>query len=144
LIVLGVIIVGIAIVVGINMFQTSAVQANRDAVITDINNLAAAALQHYKKPTTLGGGGQFFDGFTLATAQQSNSNGAYRVGTAAPTTKVTAAPAAVTGNTVITAGSSTTTMYIAGYGVETGNDGTNLVHVYATVTGTGFTTSIVN
>ncbi|MBI2417017.1 MAG: hypothetical protein HYV28_03805, partial [Ignavibacteriales bacterium] len=52
LIVLGVIIVGIAIVVGINLFRASAIDANRNGVISDLNNLAAMAQQYYKKPTT--------------------------------------------------------------------------------------------
>jgi len=43
LIVLGIIIVGIAIVIGIDNFQSKAVQANRDAVIIDLNYLASDA-----------------------------------------------------------------------------------------------------
>src|SRR3989339_505095 len=41
LIVLGVIIVGIAVVVGINVFTASSSQANRDATISDLTNLAS-------------------------------------------------------------------------------------------------------
>ncbi|MBU1099053.1 MAG: hypothetical protein KKA84_01520 [Bacteroidetes bacterium] len=62
LIVLGVIIVGIAVVVGINVFTASSVQANSDALIADCTNLAAMAQQHYRKPAALGGGGNTFDG----------------------------------------------------------------------------------
>ncbi|MFA5806638.1 MAG: hypothetical protein WC879_18560 [Melioribacteraceae bacterium] len=62
LIVLGVIIVGIAVVVGINVFTASASSANRDAVIADLTNLAAMAQQHYRKPASLGGGANSFDG----------------------------------------------------------------------------------
>ena len=58
LIVLGVIVVGIAVVVGINLFNASAVSANRDGVVSDLNNLGAMAQQHYKKPASMGGGGQ--------------------------------------------------------------------------------------
>ena len=43
LIILGVIIVGIAIAVGIAMFSSGSVQANKDAIINDMNNLAANA-----------------------------------------------------------------------------------------------------
>lgn len=68
LIVLGVIIVGIAVVVGINVFTASASAANRDAVISDLTNLAAMAQQHYRKPGALGGGGNSFDGSTSANA----------------------------------------------------------------------------
>ena len=41
LIILGVIIVGIAIAVGISMFSSGSVQANRDGIVNDLNNLAA-------------------------------------------------------------------------------------------------------
>ncbi|MDZ7766193.1 MAG: hypothetical protein U5K00_17525 [Melioribacteraceae bacterium] len=41
LIVLGVIIVGIAVVVGINVFTASSAAANRDAVISDLTNLSS-------------------------------------------------------------------------------------------------------
>ena len=47
LIVLGIIIVGIAIVVGLDNFQSKAVQANRDAVIIDLNYLASDALAYF-------------------------------------------------------------------------------------------------
>jgi len=39
LIVLGVIIVGIAVVVGINLFNANATNANRDGVISDLNKI---------------------------------------------------------------------------------------------------------
>ncbi len=60
LIVLGVIIVGIAVVVGINVFTASSSSANRDAVISDLTNLASMAQTFYRKPTALGGGGNSF------------------------------------------------------------------------------------
>ena len=56
LIILGVIVVGIAVAVGITMFQDNAVSANRDAVVNDLVNLAARAHQFYRRPTSLGGG----------------------------------------------------------------------------------------
>ena len=65
LIVLGVIIVGIAVVVGINVFTASSVQANSDALIADCTNLASMAQQYYRKPAALGGGGNTFTGWTV-------------------------------------------------------------------------------
>ncbi len=50
LIVLGVIIVGIAVVVGINLFNANAEEAAKDGVVSDCTNLGAMAQQHYKKP----------------------------------------------------------------------------------------------
>jgi len=141
LIVLSVIIVGIAVVVGLTMFQTSAVDANRNAIIGDLTNLAAKAQQFYKKPTSLGGGGQNFNGFTLSTSEQSNDNGYYRITTAAVVAKQS-----VVGSIPAYAaiGASATTIYITAYGKEFGNDGTNFTMAYATVTGTTLATTIVN
>lgn len=62
LIVLGVIIVGIAVVVGINVFTASSLQANNDALISDLTTIGAMAQQHYRKPAAMGGGGNTFDG----------------------------------------------------------------------------------
>ena len=44
LIVLSVIIVGIAVAVGITMFNAQATNSNRQAVVGDMNNLASSAL----------------------------------------------------------------------------------------------------
>jgi len=65
LIVLGVIIVGIAIVVGIQMFGASAVEANKNAIVQDALQVAAKAQQWYRKPEVLGGGGRSFENFDL-------------------------------------------------------------------------------
>ncbi|HDQ00335.1 MAG TPA: hypothetical protein ENN22_14305, partial [bacterium] len=54
LIVLSVIIVGIAVVVGINMFGASAAAANQDAVINDCVDLTARAHQWAIKPAGMG------------------------------------------------------------------------------------------
>lgn len=95
LIILGVIVVGIAVAVGITMFQDNAVSANRDAVTNDLVNLASRAQQFYRRPTALGGGGNTFTGITgdaagLAklTSKASNANGTYSVLTAGTTTSV--------------------------------------------------------
>uniref|UniRef100_A0A7V3E8D2 Uncharacterized protein n=1 Tax=Ignavibacterium album TaxID=591197 RepID=A0A7V3E8D2_9BACT len=63
LIVLGVIIVGIAVVVGINLFNANAEESAKDTMISEGTNLGALAQQYYKKPTAMGGGGNSFAGF---------------------------------------------------------------------------------
>ena len=60
LIVLGVIIVGIAIVVGINLFNANAEESAKDTLVSEGTNLGAMAQQFYKKPVALGGGGNSF------------------------------------------------------------------------------------
>jgi hypothetical protein len=60
LIVLGVIIVGIAVVVGINLFNTNAEESTKDIIVSEGTNIGALAQQFYKKPAALGGGGSTF------------------------------------------------------------------------------------
>ncbi len=78
LIVLGTIIVGVAVVVGINMFTTGAINAERDALLQDVNNVASTAASYWRKPAALGGGNRTFVGVSDVTsfgADSSNANG---------------------------------------------------------------------
>ncbi len=84
LIVLGVIIVGIAVVVGINLFNANAEEAAKDGVVSDCTNLGAMAQQHYKKPGSMGGGANTFDGsgtggvtWAIPTNLVNTANGSY-------------------------------------------------------------------
>ena len=84
LIVLGVIIVGIAVVVGINLFNANAEEAAKDGVVSDCTNLGAMAQQHYKKPGSMGGGANTFDGsgtngvtWAIPTNLVTTANGTY-------------------------------------------------------------------
>jgi Tfp pilus assembly protein PilE len=120
LIVLGVIIVGIAIVVGINMFQSSAIDSNRNAVAKDLLTLASKAQEYYKKPPPLGGGGTTFAGFTIPTGMASNPNGTYSITAAGTATGIT----------------------FQGVGTETGNDGSTKVKVTAVVSSTSQTPTV--
>jgi len=79
LIVLGVIVVGIAIVVGINLFNANAVSSNRDGVVSDLNNLAAMAQQYYKKPSSMGGGNNSFTGWSIPSGLDTTANGIYTI-----------------------------------------------------------------
>ncbi|MEW6509920.1 MAG: hypothetical protein AB1428_03060 [Bacteroidota bacterium] len=89
LIILGVIVVGIAVAVGITMFSDSAISANRDALTNDLVNLASRAQQFYRRPTSLGGGGNSFTlltadatGLKRLTNNATNANGTYTIFTA--------------------------------------------------------------
>jgi Tfp pilus assembly protein PilE len=85
LLVLSVIIVGIAVVVGINMFATSAESANIEAVTNDLLHLSSMAQQYFIKPTSMGGGGESFTGLTdinQLTTKPINDNGTYSISTA--------------------------------------------------------------
>ena len=63
LIVLGVIVVGIAVVVGINLFNANAESSAQDSIVSQGTNIGALAQQYYKKPTAMNGGGNSFTGF---------------------------------------------------------------------------------
>ena len=77
LIVLGVIVVGIAVVVGINLFNASAEEANKDGIVSDCTNLGAMAQQYYKKPQSMGGGAQSFTDWLIPTGLLNTANGDY-------------------------------------------------------------------
>ncbi len=67
LLVLGAIIVGLAIVVGINLFGQGALKANEDSVRQDILSMMSRVEEYYRKPAMLGGGGKSFAGLTSFT-----------------------------------------------------------------------------
>ena len=120
LIVLGVILVGIAVIVGINMFSASSTSSNRDSVISDLTNLAASSQLYYRKPVPLGGGGITFTGWTIPTRLTSTSNGTYA--------------ATVSAQSVT----------LVGTGNQKGNDGTNNVKVTMVVGKNSITSTTVN
>ncbi|MFA3783777.1 hypothetical protein ABRY23_12010 [Melioribacteraceae bacterium 4301-Me] len=101
LIVLGVIIVGVAIVAGINIFRASAITSKRDNVLNECINLAAMAQQYYMKPTSLGGGGKSFINWTVPAELQITANGNYKAVVYSDSIIITG-----TGNEVVTANDS--------------------------------------
>ena len=131
LIVLSVIIVGIAVAVGITMFNAQATNSNRQAIMGDMNNLASSALAFYKTPTTHGGGGNTWGiladlgswlGYDWDGTVCTTGNGTY---------------------TITTAGDVLT---IVGVGTELGNNGTSNVQGQLLVTGatSGIVASVIN
>jgi hypothetical protein len=125
LLILGVIIIGVAVAVGITMFQDNAVNENRDSVSNDLINLAARAQQLYRRPVGLGGGGSSFTNLSTdiskLTNTPANDNGIYTISTG--------------GDQSIT---------IQGVGTSKGEDGETNVMLRCVVTGTGYTISTIN
>ena len=84
LIVLGVIVVGIAVVVGFNQFNYASEEAAKDGVISDMINLGNVAQIYWKKPAYMGGGGNSYGGFTTVYMHDhgldSTANGKYSAG----------------------------------------------------------------
>ena len=77
LIVLGVIIVGIAIVLGIAMFRQNSIDQKRDMVINEGMTLANNAQAYFRRPTTLGGGQNSFTGWEIPSQMVNTANGSF-------------------------------------------------------------------
>ncbi|NUN09577.1 MAG: hypothetical protein HUU54_10420 [Ignavibacteriaceae bacterium] len=122
LLVLGVIVAGTAIVVGITLFQAYTVSANRDALIADLDHLAFRAMEYYRKPAQIGGGGNSFVGFSIPMVLASNPNG----------------------NFSITAAGTVSSITFRATGNEIGNNGTSPVTVQAVVTNSSVNITIIN
>lgn len=77
LIVLGLIIIGVAIVFGISIFRQQAITSKRDLIINENYSLGNMARNYYKKSKIMGGGGDSFTGWTVPTSMQTNANGTH-------------------------------------------------------------------
>ena len=136
LLVLGIVIVGLAVVVGIQAFGENQKKSNSDAITNDVIRIASDAQAWALKPAAFGGGNGKFDtvgleklGYTLATngataGNYGNLNGGYSLG-------------------VTAVGTATTTGTISIVGCNTAQKN----RVVATVAGTGpsdITTTVTN
>jgi hypothetical protein len=81
LVVLTMILVGVALAVALTIFQASALDSARNALIEDLLFLAGRARDYYLRPATLGGGNRDFSNVTIRslTAHPENENGRYYV-----------------------------------------------------------------
>lgn len=119
MIVLALIIVGIAIAISIALFRSNAIEHKRDILIEETSSLASMAIQYYKKPQELGGGGKSFMGWSVPPQMVITPNGNHMV-------------SSVSQNQVIIVGT--------GSEVVTGNDS---IKVETTVTPTDYYTVIL-
>jgi hypothetical protein len=119
LIVLGVIIVGIAIILGIILFRQNSIDQKRDMLINEGISVCDNAIAYFRKPITYGGGQNSFTGWVIPSQMLTSANGSYS--------------AIVSPNKVEIIG--------------TGNEivaGTDLVQVKFTVTNDSITTEIIH
>ncbi len=100
LIILGVIIVGIAIAVGLSLFSAQSIQSNRDAIINDLNNLAAQAYQFRIRPSSMAGGQGDYTTFVVPTKMATNENATYSAAATTNTIVLTAISAQNASNTI--------------------------------------------
>lgn len=101
LIVLGVIVVGIAVLVAILIFQANAVDAKRNNVLNECITLAGMAKQYYLRPKMLGGGGNSFVGWKVPPSLQVTANGSFTASVFSDRAEIIG-----TGNEVVTANDS--------------------------------------
>jgi hypothetical protein len=107
LIVLGVIIVGIAIVLGIAMFRQNSIDQKRDMLINEGITVANNALEYFRKPTTYGGGQNSFTGWKIPTQMVNGPNGSYSATVAADKVEITG-----TGNELVSGSDSVQVKFI--------------------------------
>lgn len=89
LIILAVLVVGIAIIVGVRLFNSNAVSNNRNAVIHDLQNLQFRASAYYKLPVSQGGGGNRFNGYSIPPELANTKNGSYEISIAGSDSTIT-------------------------------------------------------
>lgn len=111
LIVLSTFIVGIAIVIGITQFGASAVEANRDQIISDLVHLSSDAQAYFKKEAEYGGGAGSFTGWTIPNFFEKHENKKKYIKVKVKNNRVT----------------------LNGYGTEIGRNGKGKVRVRAIV-----------
>jgi MFS family permease len=74
-----IIILGIAIAVGLSMYSAQCVQSNKDAMINDLNNIAANAYQYKTCPSSMEGGSGTYIGYSIPSNKTTNANGSYSI-----------------------------------------------------------------
>ena len=77
MIILGVIIVGVAVVAGIGMFNAHSEESTKDELASQCMVIGANAQQFYKRPIPLGGGGLSFATYVLPRKLGWTSGGTY-------------------------------------------------------------------
>jgi hypothetical protein len=120
MVVLAIIIVGLAIAISVQLFRSNAIESKRDLLIEETTSLATMAIQYYKKPQAMGGGGRSFTGWEIPSQMVQTFNGNFM-------------RAVVNANEVV----------ITGTGSEAVTD-TDSIKVETTVRPDGIFTTIIN
>jgi hypothetical protein len=113
LIALAFILVGIAVIVGLYQFSTSAAQSNRDLLYSDLNFISALARAHFKKSDDMGGGGSTFANFNIPVCLLETANGTFEH---------------------TQTGHNTDHIHFAATGTELGEDGVNPIAIEVKIT----------
>ena len=121
MLILALLIIGVAVSVGLDMFNQNSRNINRQAIISEMNIYAGVANAFYKAPVSLGGGGRAWDVDRLG----------YWLGVNYETTTNTTS----SNNGIYTFSSIGDTLTIIGMGTETGNNGSTNVQATMTIQG---------
>jgi len=84
LIILAAIIIGVAIYVGITMFAGYNISSNKDAIISDVQDLGSDAYSFIYRPVMMGGGGGSYATYTISNIGPwgpGNANAIYSITT---------------------------------------------------------------
>jgi hypothetical protein len=76
-VILGIIIVGVAIAISIQLFRANAIDRKRELLAGESNNIGSIAISYYKKPKMMGGGGRTFTGWQIPSQLEATENGSY-------------------------------------------------------------------
>jgi hypothetical protein len=121
MLILALLIIGVAVSVGLDMFNQNSRNINRQAIISEMNIYAGVANAFYKTPVSLGGGGRAWDADRLGYWLGLNYD---------PTTNTTSS-----NNGIYAFSSIGDTLTIIGVGTETGNNGSTNVQATMTIQG---------
>jgi hypothetical protein len=81
LITLGVIIVGIAVVTGLILFEHSSNENKKNQIKSEGATLATMAQKYYRLPPAMGGGGRSFIGWKIPALLDTTDSGIYNIST---------------------------------------------------------------
>jgi len=79
LIVLGIIVVGTAVIIGINMFSAAETEANREQLVSALTSLGTMAQEYYNTPVMFGGGNRKFKNWKIPKAYMKFEGGKFKV-----------------------------------------------------------------
>lgn len=100
LILLGIILVGAAIVLALSLINAQSIQSNRAALINDLNHIAAHVYQYRIGAVTTGGNAHTYLGYSIPLKMASNGNGSFSCTTSADEVTFTATSANNPANTI--------------------------------------------
>ena len=79
LIVLGMMVVGTAVIIGINMFSAAETEANREQLVSALTSLGVMAQVYYQTPAMFGGGNRKFKKWKIPKLYTNFEGGKFKV-----------------------------------------------------------------